>query len=412
MKDPSISLISVLLLLGAAQGLFLFFALLRFRKGDHPANRWLSCLLFTFSLSLVDGFMSETSYYLRFPNLIGIEWPTNFAYGPLIYLYVRALVERGRPVFRWRESAHFIPVVAFYIYLIPLFSLNAEQKALWWLQTTASPADHIDPLIMLIVVQIAVYLLFSMRMLKKHASRIREHFSAEEMISLSWLRNLLIAFFVLWGMYAFTYLVSGFFQVYDEAQYLIHFLAASVIYVMGFKGLAHPEIFTILRTTLPAEESEPAGPLEGYDVARHNKALQGTPGRQEGKYRKSSLSDEQAELILDRLRQMMAKEKPYLETGLTLSELSGRLFISSNHLSQVLNAKLGKSFFDFVNGYRVEEAKRLLVSPLSGRLSILGIGMEAGFSSKSAFYTAFKKSTGVTPSKFKAQSPDSEERIG
>ena len=107
----------------------------------------------------------------------------------------------------------------------------------------------------------------------------------------------------------------------------------------------------------------------------------------------------------------MEKEKPYLEMGLTLAVLAGKLFVSSNHLSQVINEKLNKSFFDFVNGYRVEEAKRLLVSPLSSRLSILGIGMEAGFSSKSAFYTSFKKLTGMTPSKFKVQGLDSGDTI-
>ncbi|MFH0727327.1 MAG: AraC family transcriptional regulator [Pseudomonadota bacterium] len=319
MKDPAISFMSVLLLLGSAQGVFLFFALLRLQKGNHSANKWLAGLLLILSFSLIDGFMTETRYFLRFPQTIGIEWPTNFAYCPLIYLYVRALIDLRGPAFQWRQLLHFIPVIVLYIYLIPLFALSPGRKALWWAEsnnsTIVNPAYQIDPMIVLIVVQLAVYLFVSLHVLARHASRIKENFSALEAVSLSWLRNLIIAFFVLWVMYAFTFMFSGFFGVYDEAEYLIHLMVASAIYVMGFKGLAQPEIFSALRTVAPSEEDAVPLPIE----------------------------------------------------------------------------------------------ERLLVSPLAGRLSILGIGMEAGFSSKSAFYTAFKKQTGMPPSKFIAQSRSPED---
>jgi hypothetical protein len=85
MPNPSINLMSVLLLIGSAQGLFLACALLRMRKGNRPANRWLAGLLFLFSITLIDGFMEETHYFFRFPHWIGLEWPTHFAYSPLIY---------------------------------------------------------------------------------------------------------------------------------------------------------------------------------------------------------------------------------------------------------------------------------------------------------------------------------------
>ena len=110
----------------------------------------------------------------------------------------------------------------------------------------------------------------------------------------------------------------------------------------------------------------------------------------------------------------MDKEKPYRETGLTLPMLAHMIQVSPHHLSQVINEKLNKSFFDFVNEYRVDDAKKAMTGPDAGRFSILGIAMDAGFNSKSAFYTAFKKHTGITPSRFKeltkrpaiASSPD------
>lgn len=411
MKNPSLSIVSVLLLIGSAQGLFLFFALLRLRKGNIAANRWLSCLLLVLSICLIDGFMEETGYYLRFPHFIGLEWPTNFAYGPLIFLYIQSLTKKGRKSAGWKHALHFIPVILLYLYLIPLFSLTAEEKALYWTLSnnteTANTAYQIDPAILLVVIQLAVYIVLSIRMLVYYSARIKEKFSTVEIINLAWLQKLLIAVFILWLMYAFVFIFSGFFGVYQQAFYFLHLLVASVIYVMGFKGLARPEVFTALETG-PSEEDmapyiQPEGETDSDEMESSENALK----PQEGKYKKSALTDEQAELILSRLTGLMEKEQPHLEMGLTLPELSDMLSVSSNHLSQVINERLNKSFFDFVNGYRIEEAKQLLISPASTHLSILGIGMDAGFSSKSSFYSAFKKMTGMTPSKFKAQYSES-----
>ena len=78
---------------------------------------------------------------------------------------------------------------------------------------------------------------------------------------------------------------------------------------------------------------------------------------------------------------------------------------TSYHLSQLLNENLNQKFYDFVNGYRVEEAKRALFDPANDHLTILAVALEAGFSSKSAFNAAFKKFAGTTPSDFRKQRP-------
>jgi AraC-like DNA-binding protein len=97
----------------------------------------------------------------------------------------------------------------------------------------------------------------------------------------------------------------------------------------------------------------------------------------------------------------MNSVKPYLEPELTLMELAAKLSVTPHNLSQVFNCEIKKSFFDFVNEYRVGEAKKLLSSPQYSHYSILGIALDAGFNSKSAFYTAFGKHVGTTPSEFR-----------
>ena len=96
----------------------------------------------------------------------------------------------------------------------------------------------------------------------------------------------------------------------------------------------------------------------------------------------------------------MVSERLYLRPDLTLPRLAQAIDCSVNHLSQVINAGFGVSFFDFVNHYRVEHAKRLL-KEAEGRGAILNIAYSSGFNSNSAFYSAFRKFVGNTPAQYR-----------
>ena len=120
----------------------------------------------------------------------------------------------------------------------------------------------------------------------------------------------------------------------------------------------------------------------------------------------------------------MDREKLYQEPELTLQDLSTKLEFPPHQVSQAINEGMKKNFYDLVNGYRVEEAKRLLLhpknrnytilsvyrveeakrlllDPKSSNYTILSVGFEAGFNSKTTFNTVFKKFTGLTPTEFR-----------
>jgi AraC-like DNA-binding protein len=105
-----------------------------------------------------------------------------------------------------------------------------------------------------------------------------------------------------------------------------------------------------------------------------------------------------SELILQ-LNNLMQDEKLYKNPNIKLNDIALKLGISSHLLSQLLNDNVGKSFSEFINEYRVEEAKLLIKN--NNKFTLEAIGFDAGFSSKSNFYTTFKKTVGITPAQFK-----------
>lgn len=126
------------------------------------------------------------------------------------------------------------------------------------------------------------------------------------------------------------------------------------------------------------------------------------------KYRKSALTDVQAERIAARLKTAMSTERLYLDPALSLSRLANHLRISPNHISQTLNSVMGQSFFDYVNACRVEAAK---ADVEAGEKAILDIAFDHGFNARSSFYRAFRRETGMTPTDWRDRAINSRELI-
>ncbi|MGB6152325.1 MAG: helix-turn-helix domain-containing protein, partial [Pricia sp.] len=101
------------------------------------------------------------------------------------------------------------------------------------------------------------------------------------------------------------------------------------------------------------------------------------------------------------LKNYMSKEKPFLNAGLTVQKLANETGLPSKELSVLINQHLNQHFFDFVNGYRIENAMRILCDPAKKDLTVLEILYEVGFNSKSSFNTAFRKHTGTTPTAYR-----------
>jgi len=111
-------------------------------------------------------------------------------------------------------------------------------------------------------------------------------------------------------------------------------------------------------------------------------------------------SDDALRLLKAKLVNLMEHEKKFLDNELSLPDLAKEMQVSPHDLSYLLNEGFGVNFFRFINSYRVNEAKKLMLSDKYRHLNILGIAYNAGFNSKTTFNTVFKKQTGLSPSQF------------
>ncbi len=385
MPAPFLDWLAIINLLGVVQGIFLSVIFLSMRQGNRDANRMLGLLLLGLTLLVTDLFLSYTNYILYVPVLINTTEAMGFWLGPLVYFYTRTLV--GPPL-RWRRAwLHLVPGIlqvfsripfylqsdafkmrdllgAFHRDLPPSLRVPAE-PFLWYPGFDGLEGFWLD---VLSFSSLFVYFLVGFWLIRRHTRPRGEPFWNAADASLRALPRLMTLFMT------FLAAAVGFtFTAEDDLGDIYIATASSVIfYGITFYFLTHPEL-------LHAAKPE--------------------AGRK--KYEKSALAPEVAGSLKERLLGCMEREKPYLDSELTLPQLAEKLRTSTHHLSQLVNEGLGVNFADFINQYRIEAMKTKLRDPAYGHLKIEEIAYQTGFNSKSTFQAAFKKFAGVTPSEYR-----------
>jgi AraC-like DNA-binding protein len=366
----SLDWVSLVILAGSVIGIFLSLILFVLKKGNKFANFFLGTFLLSYSLGNLGAVPTHAGIIADVPHLFGLFMPFIFLIGPFLYLYILSLT---RPDFRFAktQTLHFAPyAVALVLFFVFVYIRNADYK-ISLIRRMQAGEDLRGLLVYMVArtVHILVYLALCLNLLRKHAKTLPDHFSALERVNLNWLRLLVLAYAT--GLVAIVILAQ-----LDVPDTTLHLYGTLVILVIGAKGFTQTEIFG--REPVP-EAAPKAGP----------------------KYERSSLTQEQAEEAEKLLLAVMENDKLYLEEELSLRSLSEKTGLAPSYVSQVINERLKKNFYDFVNGYRVEEAQRILRDPRRRDQKILGIAFDTGFASKVAFNRVFKKYAGMTPSEYK-----------
>lgn len=224
--------------------------------------------------------------------------------------------------------------------------------------------------------QLAFYLYLIVRRLVQYKRKLRDVYASTEQHELRWI-----------------YVIGGLGGLFWVAQSLI--LAAALNPNWAFVPMAMLSLFGLAlfaATTLWGLRQRP--PLVP-DVVED---AVGPASASSPKYENSALSTEASARIARKLRAAMEVDHLHRDPNLSLWALARHTGGSPNYISQTLNEVIGESFFDFVNGYRVAEAMRLLATTDQ---TVLSITYDVGFNARSSFYNAFKRVTGQTPSQYR-----------
>jgi len=203
---------------------------------------------------------------------------------------------------------------------------------------------------------------------------VKNEYSDYEMLEINWLWQFIFTMLpiaLLWGAELVRIILGG--MGISNIVLVTWGLVIVFIYFISYKAFRNPNLF---EGVSDRPEKEGNQPLENKEP------------------RNLGTSCEQ-------LKADMEAYKYYLNQDLTIYDLAKEVGISSRLISTCINKNFGCNFSEWVNNYRVEEALSLLKSPNHKHLSIEGIGLDSGFKSRSAMYTAFKKKTGEAPGNFR-----------
>jgi AraC-like DNA-binding protein len=374
----SFSLPEILFMIVIFQLLFTSVFLFMHRGGRAVSNGLLGAFFLVIGLNLLDNLLLIKGAYTGYAGFgLWSIWLLLLV-GPLLYLYTQSVLYRD---FRLtvRMGWHFLPfVVLFLLTEIYWEALGPTERRAMLGQITARRAPAYQQWdSALIFAQFFLYMFASFRLIGRFKKAAGEAFSDYRRTDIRWLSYTLLFFTVTMALAAVNSLIG----LTSLAAYWWPFFLVVIglvwvyVNVLLLKALRHSELFAVL-------EEEPQAP----------------PTEEKGADWKE---------VLGQLRVHMEMERPWLEADLTLEQLASQLKLRPKQLSQAINEGLGKNFFEFINTYRIGEAKRLLTNPADKRITVLEVLYQVGFNSKSSFNTVFKKQTGMTPSEFKKKMVES-----
>jgi AraC-like DNA-binding protein len=365
-------------IIGIFIAVFLFLLLL-IKKNKSRADKILVIWLIFISINQILRYFTVSGYFFKYPHWLGLELALPVLHGVLLYFYVIEItgnaIQKKGVVF-----LHFVPTIILVLLTIPFYQITGEEKVFvfqndgkgfeWYLMIQST----------VIAISGLVYSIWSLIIINRHQRRIKDRFSNTDKKELQWLKYLSIGNGII-------FILSVFFS-----NEIIYTAVVSLVLFMGFFGINQMNIF--YSATAPEKVLE-----QETETANKSKGVI-KPKSANGKYEKSGLNEEMASKIYTNLNTLVKENAIYKNEQITLVELAKQLQAHPNHLSQVINEKEGKNFYNYINSLRIKEFIKLASLPENKKYTMISLAYDCGFSTKSTFNKHFKLQTGKTPTQF------------
>lgn len=289
--------------------------------------------------------------------------------GPVLLLYVVSITQHSFRL-KVRHLVHLVPsllcvatLLAFHVHsselrlLAPLEAGVASGLVTWlWDLTKLVPL---------------LYACASVVIVQRYRSQLKDEYSHFSTTEPSWLNILTLGFFASWAWSVLVHLIAKFSsdEMADSLGIADNYVAFTLINALFIYSLAYAHQLLTTRAE-PARDSSDSSPT--------NEAI-------------------------DCVRRVMEVDKIYLQPNLNIEQFSARLGMPVKEVSAVINKHFGTNFFEYINSYRVNEAKLLLADKSMEDKTVLDILLQSGFNSKSAFHRFFKRLVGMSPTEFRKQ---------
>jgi len=350
------------------QSFLLFIVFLLRNKGDKLANKLLAFYAFLFGYNIIYNVL-HWSDYLNLRDYVHLNLTDIICYslyGPLFFFYTRRVIKKTN--FKPIDVIHLAPLFICSISYLPFYFLPTIEKHKsilnnTWTEYILFHNPYTVKTIILIGFFYVAYILVSLR---------NDIISYHQKI---WVTCLTISYMGYLISFIAYYVFIHFDILTVEYDYIISFVMILFIGLLFYFAINQSHVFdgTTLKRIIPIV-----------------------------KYRTSSLSSSFSSDLKQSLINLMTTEKPYLNSEIRLIDIAEKLNSNRHHISQVINEHFDLKFFDFINKYRIEEAKKLLVNKPG--MNITEVLYASGFNNRVSFYNAFKKYVGKTPSEFKNSS--------
>jgi AraC-like DNA-binding protein len=333
-------------------------------------------------------------YYFFVPSLLAIP--------PIYYLYIRSLASENRDMdTRTRFILFLPPLVILILNMIIYRSLVSSEKMDFLLsgfQYTGSSGRPLQNAVILhwagmaglLLLQILLMIVGTYRILRQEAGIMRKQPRHLAYLQVQWL--IVITFCIL------LFLVNGaLMNLFGPAKGMVPALVFNMLMLIcgglaGYYGMKQDSLLIQVLKVRPGMPEQGGADRAGS-----------VPSEGADKTDLPLVENDEVQEIIERLKEVMTKEKPYLNSKFSMHDLCELIDTNRRKVTYVINVVMDKNFYGVVNDYRIEEAIRLLKEDRIADYKMDAISEMVGFRSKSSFYACFKKYTGVTPTEYRIQ---------
>jgi AraC-like DNA-binding protein len=368
------NLISTITIVGIVQGIFILFLLLS-NKGKNLKTKFAIFLFLLFIIDLIFYLVYLQGLLEKFWFLKGIDYLVLYMYGPILFLYVKSHFEPfSFKFFKINLLLHFLPAFIIYFLMSPILFGNITVDYLnniklfdYNLFKNYNLHNIIFDFI-LWYAHVIIYLIYTLVLIKRMKSKIILNNLKQNSIHLGIIRVFLLTYLGFPLISLIIFVINPFVEISISSYNFSLILLVFHIFVISYIGYKNQGLLTSPIRLLKKQVTN----LNKVDVIKLN----------------------------DELETLMIKEEVFLDKNLTLFTLSKLLNVTSHQLSEFLNSEKKESFTDFVNSYRVNYAKQLLLNVENSIYTLEGISSKSGFNSLATFHRNFKKQVGTSPLKW------------